>query len=181
MKTIITILLVTTLASCSLPTQPEAAEPSPPPVNWHLPDILKEVYGNLAGQGSIIAWMIKVDNRPLYVESFIAVTHYKHSWRLTHLWRHPRSKNPNSLKWQEFMVFDAPSVGSRVFDHKPKQSELLQFLDDTWWKFTVEPDWQIRDTGIDSLAWQELTGEGPPSKFMEQIKESKTMPSPATE
>ena len=74
-------------------------------------------------------------------------------------------------KWQEFTVWDAPFVGSQEYDHKPTQSELLKFLDETWWKFTVDRGWHIHDTGIDYSSWRYLTGEAPPSELTEQLQE----------
>ena len=151
----------------------DSSPPTPgavPPPDWKLSEILDEVYGMTSASGHILAWKVKEDDRPLYVESFIAVIEVdKTQYLLTHLFRHPRG---HDSRWMETVVTDAPHVGSRSFDHPPNQMELLGFLGDTWWSFTEDPDWRILDVGLNTEEWENLTAQEPPEEFLRQITQA---------
>lgn len=169
MKTFLPLLTLCVIQLIGCSTSGSGADSDTPPIHWNLQAILNETYGVTNASGSILVWMVQEDNRPLYVESFIAVFTDGDQWRLTHLWRHPRDKNPNFSRWQEFSVDDAPFVGSLKLNHKPTQSELLRFLQDTWWEFNVESDWHIHDVGLNPLGWRDMTGNAPPDDFIKEI------------
>jgi len=172
---ILSIILVLVIVGCdSSPLTPRTG----PPPDWKLSEIIDEVYGIKNASGHILAWKTQEDERPLYVESLIAVIEIdKTRYLLAHLFRHPRERNS---RWRESVITDVAYVGSRSFSHPPTQMELLSFLEDTWWSFTEEPGWKILDVGLDAEKWKNLTGQELPQEFLKQIAND-TPPVPADE
>ena len=128
-------MAVSLLAATSGRAQPRACLPD----GWSLSKMAEPVVLFELPQGAtprLVAWRIKEDDRPLYVESAIVEVHAGSRWGLAHIFRHPRDATPRG--WEMAVVYDAPQTPMRSFEARPTEAEVDQFLTDTWW--TGHPD-----------------------------------------
>ena len=140
-----------------LPIQKKITYPDTIDIQKLINDI-DHINGSLHG---IVAWKIIEDNRPLHVESIIVVIKKNDdTWFFTHLYRHKKRRNI----WCTSSVMDADQTPYITLQKKPTQSQLITYLDDTWWWHeTNDKNWMVHDIGFNTDLWYSLTGELPPN------------------
>lgn len=123
---------------------------------------------------AVLVWMIREDERPLYVESAVLWLMLTNpdakTWMLTHVYRHPKS-DPD-FRWRVSAVMDAPHVGTTgVLVSPPVVRQVMEFLDRTWWSFEPESDWTVIDAQVCSDAWKTCIGEPPPLSLVQSAEQ----------
>ena len=75
-------------------------------------------------EARVLAWRIKEDERPLYVEEALVVVEVKPlvgkaRWLLIHVFRHPRSEYAAENTWRLAQIADTDVTGAMRFDAAP--------------------------------------------------------------
>jgi hypothetical protein len=155
---------------------PQWVVPNELPRNWSIADIAAAANPPGDGRVYVLAWQIRQDNRPLRVESSLAVKVLgdEKKYIITHLFRHPDTKDS---KWQESMLHatggSAGPTGTwyyhtKLFEGRPGNKELYAALkspEDLHWRWEPDPGWQLIGCGVCEASWQVITKEKPTRFF----------------
>ena len=109
----------------------------------------------------ILAWGVKVDERPLYVESALLWVRVQQpggrdQWMLAKVFRHPRS-GPGAT-WQLAIVFDAPQNPLVSYNHPPTNKDVARFIEESWWNDGMA-GFQELGAGVSRNGWEIAIGE----------------------
>ncbi|WP_020472832.1 hypothetical protein [Zavarzinella formosa] len=173
----IAVLLLMTVAAC--PAGEPLAKPAPNelPRSWSLEEIDKQMPGPRGDRVYVLAWKIVEDDRPLRVESCLAIRVFdkNEGYGLWHLWRHPADKN---LKWQVAYTHVTGEKNTKYFPgldllhakqfkNRPGNKELYASLtfEEVNWSFELEKDWKVVGCGVCEKSWEEVIGEKPAKFF----------------
>lgn len=103
----------------------------------------------------VLDWKQRADSRPLVVDdAFVWARGHEGArayWFLATLYRHPKDEN----KWRLAVVYDAPIVPEKMFEHAPTTADADTFLKNTTW---ADRDDSFKQTGGRrcNAAWSRL-------------------------
>jgi hypothetical protein len=180
------VLLYLTCAAGSPASAQEKPVPNELPRSWSLKEIAKETPPYRAeGRVYVLAWKVVEDERPLRVESCLAlrVLDENKSYCLAHLYRHPAQKKP---QWQLGMTHVTGKEGTKYFPgldimhvkrfkSRPSNKELYAALafEEVNWSFEFPEGWKLVGCGVCEKSWQEAIGEKPSRFFGRADKKDK--------
>jgi hypothetical protein len=169
--------VVVLLVSCAAwsPAAPEEKPvPNELPRSWSLEEIAKETPPyRTKGRVYVLAWKVVEDERPLRVESCLAlrVLDKNEGYCLVHLYRHPAQKKPD---WQVGMTHVTGKEGTKYFPgldimhikrfkSRPTNKELYVALsfEKVNWSFEFQEGWKLVSCGVCEKSWLEAIGEKP--------------------
>jgi len=114
----------------------------------------------------LLAFKAEVDDRPLYIESaLLAIELTNKTWRLVHVYRHPKERVEHFHHWKVAAVTDVPYTGSQDFDQRPTKAEVEKFIRDTWWEFRASRDFRLVRGQVYSDDWKRALGYEPKYEF----------------
>jgi hypothetical protein len=180
------MLLVGALsAAAAEPGAPQSQQPEPQaqqavanelPRTWSLDEIALQMPPfETPGRVYVLAWSILEDERPVRVESCLALkvlADGRHAF--AHLYRRP--DQPES-GWQIAMTHvagDTPETRpglivhhTKLFDRRPTNRELYAALGlkELGWKFELENSWRFVGCGVCEQSWLAAIGEKPTRFF----------------
>lgn len=132
------------------------------PAEWVPTEIAQAALGDAKAAATatlrVLAWQFDEDDRPLLVHSALVWIQAGQSWRLAHLYRHPRDVKPS---WRISMVTDVPYAGAQSYARAPGRAELDRFLDDTWWRFAPHSGFRLLDAEVCADAWRATFAQPP--------------------
>jgi hypothetical protein len=156
--------------------EPPPAVPNELPRSWSLEEIALQVPPlDSPGRVYALAWSIVEDERPVRVESCLALKVFadgRHSF--AHLYRRP--DQPES-GWQIAMTHfagDTPATRpglwvhhTKLFDARPTNRQLYAALGvkELDWQFEPEASWRIVGCGVCEQSWLAALGEKPTRFF----------------
>jgi len=156
-------------------SDPRFAGPNELPRGWKIADIAAAALPPGDGRVYVLAWQILQDDRPLRVESCLAVkvSDDGKKYTLTHLYRHPGGKD---TKWQMSMLHatggEAGPTGrwyfhEKTFDARPGNKEVYAALkpQEVHWQWEPEDGFRFVGCGVCEASWQAVTKEKPTRFF----------------
>ena len=155
---------------------PPPAVPNELPRSWSMEEIALQVPPfQTPGRVYVLAWSIVEDERPLRVESCLALkvlADGRHSF--AHLYRRP---DQPASGWQIAMTHvagDQPATRpglwlhhTKLFDKRPTNAQLYAALApaELDWKFALANDWRFVGCGVCEQSWLVALGEKPTRLF----------------
>lgn len=141
----ITTLLMISIG-CAHPVEDKSVEFHG--TNWNLSTVIFEAYKIKPKKACFLFKKVKVDERPLYVETVGVMFLAQDQWTLSHLFRHPNSKNTRNTKWSESWVSHLPeNLWVQRFEQEPTQKQIDSFLNGLDWEknleFSSKINWDI--------------------------------------
>jgi hypothetical protein len=172
------MVLALVCAASSSASPQEKPVPNELPRSWSLEEIAKETPPfDTDGRVYVLAWKVVQDDRPLRVESCLAlrVLDKNQGYYLAHLYRHPASEKP---AWQIGMTHVSGAEGTKYFPgldimhvkrfkSRPTNKELYAALvfKEVNWSFELEKGWKLVSCGVCEKSWQDAIGEKPSRLF----------------
>jgi hypothetical protein len=114
-----------------------------------------------AATSRVLAWRIREDDRPLYVEDAIVLLELAgpaalKSWRLLHVFRHPKAAMVDPDEWRRAQIADTPVTGVARFEAPPTAAEIEAFMRESRWNDPSD-GFRVRASGTCREAWPEGT------------------------
>jgi hypothetical protein len=155
---------------------PPAPVPNELPRSWSMEEIALQVPPlEPAGQVYVLAWSIIEDERPVRVESCLALKVFpdgRHSF--AHLYRRPDQPEAGWRIAMTHFAGDEPATRpgrwvhhTRLFDKRPTNGEVYAALkpEQLDWKFEPANSWRFVGCGVCEQSWLAALGEKPTRFF----------------
>ena len=152
-------------------TDPRWSVPNELPRGWKIAEIKAAALPTFDGRVYFLAWQIRQDDRPLRVESCLAVKVSRdgRGYTLTHLYRHPGDPEP---RWKVSNVHGIGRPGGppgqwrfhyKTFDGRPGNKELYAALapEGVDWRWDTRHGFKFVGCGVCEASWQAVTREKP--------------------
>ena len=177
-RQIFIVVLLLLLSTCAIPQDLGDIPQEPEDMNWDelrtnaIQEIQSGAYSSFESvrvlDFKILAWYRMRDKRPWYVDNALCwgkvMADGATRWVVIHMARNPiNGVSQQDQEWSSYMVYDVPNGWFIYFDTPPKNKDVYESM--AYFKFSLDDDWDMYDSGLMEENWVAALGEKPEKKF----------------
>jgi hypothetical protein len=173
---IVAVILLCFAGTTAVAASPQPSVPNELPRSWSIDEIaLQTPPYETPGRVYVLAWSITEDDRPLRVESCLALKVLADGrYGFAHLYRRPDQPADGWRIASTHVAADDPVnrpgrwlIHTKLFDRRPTNREIYAAmkLEELDWQFDLKPSWRFVGCGVCEQSWLEALGEKPTRFF----------------